>query len=140
MIARHVCQKFALLLLVPACSLIAQISQASLSGTVQDSTGASVPGATVTIKDKGTSLTRAATTSSSGEYSIPDLTPTDYSLTIAMKGFKSVVVGSLTLHTGDKSTYNATLEVGSSNQEITVDAAVPLLTRISHSPPSQPSE
>jgi hypothetical protein len=144
-LARHVCQKFALLLLVPACSLVAQISQASLSGTVQDSTGATVPGATVTIKDKGTSLTRTATTSSSGEYSISDLTPTDYSLTIAMKGFKSVVVGSLTLHTGDKSTYNATLEVGASTQEINVDAAVPLLNsesaEVSHLvPPSQVAE
>ncbi|MDQ2777404.1 MAG: carboxypeptidase-like regulatory domain-containing protein [Acidobacteriota bacterium] len=145
MFVRHVCKKFALLLLVPACSLMAQISQASLSGTVQDSTGALVPGATVTIKDKGTALTRAVLTNSSGEYSIPDLSPTEYSLTIAMNGFKSVVVASLTLHTGDKSTYNAALEVGASNQEITVDSAVPLLNsesaEVSHLvPPSQVSE
>lgn len=127
MLARHACLKFALLFIVPACSLMAQISQASLSGIVQDSTGASVPGATITIKDKGTSFSRTAVTNTSGEYAIQDLTPTDYSLTIGMKGFKSIIVSSITLHTGDKSAYNATLEVGSANQEVTVDAAVALL-------------
>jgi hypothetical protein len=122
--------------------LHAQISQASLQGSVKDPTGASVPGATVTLKDKGTGATRSATSSGSGEYAIPNLAPAEYSLTVTMNGFKTIMVESLTLHTGENATYNANLELGTSNQSVTVDAAVPLLNttsaEVSHLvPPSQ---
>ncbi len=100
----------------------------------------SVP--TVTLKDKGTGSQRTATSDASGEYTIPNLTPADYSLTVSMNGFRTVVVESLPLHTGEQSTYDAKLEVGAATQEITVDAAVPLVNvasaEVSHLvPPSQ---
>ncbi|HMF75156.1 MAG TPA: carboxypeptidase-like regulatory domain-containing protein [Bryobacteraceae bacterium] len=131
-----------LILLIWGGLLHAQISQASLQGSVKDPTGASVPGASVTLKDKGTGTSRSTVTSASGEYAIPNLAPADYSLTVTMNGFKTIVVGSLTLHTGENSTYNATLELGATNQEVTVDAAVPLVNttsaEVSHLvPPSQ---
>ena len=131
---------FALLFL--SSLLRAQISQAGLSGSVKDSTGALVPNATVTIKDKGTGTTRTVTTGGSGDYTIPNLSPADYSLTVTMTGFKTVVVANLPLHTGEQSTYNATLELGAANQEITVESAVPLVNttsaEVSHLvPPSQ---
>ncbi len=136
---------FLVVTLFSLSQLHAQISQASLSGSVKDSTGALVPGATITAKDKATGAVRTATTGASGEYSIPNLTPDDYALTVTMNGFKTVNVGSLPLHTGDLASYNATLEVGSANQEITVDAAVPLVNttsaEVSHLvPPSQVAE
>jgi hypothetical protein len=130
------------LVLQSAFTLYAQISQASLQGTVKDTTGALVPGAIVTLKDKGTGSSRSATTNSAGEYTVPNLTPADYSLTVTMNGFKTAVVESLTLHTGEHSTYDATLQLGAASQEVTVDAAVPLLNtasaEVSHLvPPSQ---
>jgi hypothetical protein len=145
MLLRRVCIAFATLIVASILSLYGQISQASLAGTVKDVSGALVPGATVTVKDKGTDATRTAVTNSSGEYAIPNLTPTEYSVTVTMNGFKTDIVSSLVLHTGDQSTYNATLEVGSASQEITVDAAVPLLetnsAEVSHLvPPSQVAE
>src|SRR5436305_657336 len=118
---------FAALAFICGSRLSAQISQASLTGTVQDATGAAVVGATITLKDKGTGSQRTTTSDASGGYALPNLTPADYSLTISMSGFRTVVVESLKLHTGEQSTYDATLEVGSASQEITVDAAVPLL-------------
>ncbi len=132
----------AALIFLYASSLTAQISQASLNGSVQDASGAAVVGATVTLKDKGTGAQRTATSDASGQYTIPNLTPADYSLTVSMSGFRTAVVESLPLHTGEQSTYDAKLEVGSSTQEITVDAAVPLVNvasaEVSHLvPPSQ---
>lgn len=120
----------------------AQISQASLQGTVSDNTGAVLTAATVTLKNKGTDSTRSATTNSAGAYSFPNLEPAEYSLTISYSGFKSYVVSSLTLHTGEHATINASLELGAVNQEITVGAVVPLVqaasAEVSHLvPPSQ---
>src|SRR5205085_10832665 len=75
----------------------------------------------------------------------PNLDPAEYSLTVGFKGFKTFVIGSLALHTGERSTVNITLQLGDTTQEVTVDAAVPLLsttsTEVSHLvPPSQVAE
>src|SRR5437868_4767250 len=122
----------------------AQISQATLEGTVKDSSGAVIPGASVTLKNKGTAAVRSAITDQSGQYSILNLDPAEYSLTVSFKGFKTFVVSTLTLHTGEHSTFNGTLELGDTTQEVTVEAAVPLLstsTEVSHLvPPSQVAE
>ncbi len=128
-----------------ASSLHSQISQASLKGTVKDTSGALIPNASVSLKEKSTGSERKTTSNTSGEYEIPNLAPADYSLTIGITGFRTVLVESLTLHTGEQSTYDAILEVGSETQEVTVDAAVPLLNvssaEVSHLvPPSQVAE
>ena len=105
------CASFALLFLAAGISVYGQINQASLQGTVTDNTGAVVPNATIELKDKGTSVARTAKTNGAGEYDLPNLDPTEYSLTITYTGFKSFVVSSLILHTGEHSTVNASLEV-----------------------------
>ena len=84
--ASRVGMAFAALAFICASPLFAQISQAGLKGTVQDPSGAAVVGATITLKDKGTGSQRTATTGASGEYTIPNLTPADYSLTVSMSG------------------------------------------------------
>jgi hypothetical protein len=123
----------------------AQISQATLQGVVKDNTGAVVPSASVTLKNKGTGESRAVLSSASGDYVIPNLNPAEYSLTATMTGFKTVVISSLTLHTGEQSTVDVTFEVGATNQQVTVEAVVPLLDtasgEVSHLvPPSQVAE
>src|SRR5437879_4951864 len=95
-----------------AAAANAQISQATLEGTVKDNSGAVIPGASVTLKNKGTAAVRTAATDQSGQYSVLNLDPAEYSLTISFKGFKTFVVSSLTLHTGERSTFNGTLELG----------------------------
>lgn len=63
---RHLGRLLILSLLFIA-SLDAQISQASLKGAVKDTTGASIAGAAITLKDKGTGSQRTTTSNASGE-------------------------------------------------------------------------
>src|SRR5262249_33948735 len=131
--------------LVTAAALHAQTSQATLEGTVKDNSGAVVPGASVTLKNKGTAAVRATVTDSSGQYSIVNVDPAEHSLTVSFTGFKTFVIASLVLHTGERATLDGRLELGDTTQEVTVEAAVPLLsttsTEISHLvPPSQVAE
>ena len=132
--------RFALTLITCTWSCYAQISQASLQGTVNDNSGAAIPGAAVTLRNKGTAATRAAITDASGQYSFTNLDPAEYTLSTAFKGFKTFVIGSLMLHTGERSSVDVKLELGDTTQEVTVDAAVPLLsttsTEVSHLVPA----
>ena len=77
MIRSHILPRlFALLcalLLIPAPEAFAQVLYGSVAGTVEDSTGAVVPGATVTVTDQATNQSRQATTTNDGTYVIPDL-------------------------------------------------------------------
>ena len=66
--------------------------RAGLQGAVTDSTGAVVPGATVTLTNRETGLTRTATTTNNGLYSIPSLPPGRYSLTVSKEGFQKKVL------------------------------------------------
>jgi hypothetical protein len=82
---------FALAFLVLAPhSLCAQSISGTILGSVQDTTGAAVPGASVTIVNGETGLTRVATTNSTGEYDVPSLPPGTYNIAVEMKGFKKV--------------------------------------------------
>jgi hypothetical protein len=108
-------------------SIHAQISQASLNGTIRDNSGSVAPNATVTLTNKGTGTSRTATTDSTGTYLFPDVEPAEYSMTVNLQGFKTLSIASLTLHTGEHATVDGTLELGATSQEITVAAAVPLL-------------
>lgn len=112
-------------------SAYAQIGQASLQGLVADSSGGVIPGAIVSLKNKGTEAVRAVTTDAAGHYFVSDLNPAEYSFTVSFKGFKTYVVSSVILHTGEHATLDGTLEVGESNQEVTVGAAAPLVTTTS---------
>lgn len=128
-----------------AISAWAQISQATLEGVVRDNTGGVVPGAQVTLKNKGTAAVRTAATGTTGQYAFPNVDPAEYTLTIGFQGFKTYVISSLTLHTGEHSTVDATLQLGDTTQQVTVEAAVPLLatttSEVSHLvPPSQVAE
>ena len=110
-----------------------------------DNSGALVRGAGVVLKNRGTDETRTATTGASGEYLISNLNPTDYALTVTMAGFKTAVVSNLVLHTGEHATLDTVLELGATNQEVMIEAVVPLLETASGEvnhlvPPSQVAE
>ena len=69
----------------------------SLSGTVTDPTGAVVVGATVTLTNVATGVTRTTTTNERGYYAFPSLPPGTYNLRAEMTGFKSIVRSNLQL-------------------------------------------
>ena len=67
----------------------AQISSATLVGTVKDLTGAVVGGAKVDARNNATGAVRSTTTDGSGEYSIPNLPAGRYAVTVTVAGFKT---------------------------------------------------
>jgi len=107
----------------------AQETTADVVGTVTDSTGAIVPGATLTITNTTTQLTRQVTSNGSGDYVFSLLKPGTYSLSVAAPGFKTVLVPSIALAVGDRSRQNATMIPGAVTESITVSAAAPLMQR-----------
>ncbi|HYU46891.1 MAG TPA: carboxypeptidase regulatory-like domain-containing protein [Terriglobales bacterium] len=107
-----------------AVSLSAQttISTGSIQGAVTDPTGALVGGAKVTITNKATGQTINLTTNSAGEYNSGSLTPGDYKVQVAAKGFSSVSL-SATVQVGNTSSGNVKLQVGQESQVIEVRAS-----------------
>ncbi|HEY3838766.1 MAG TPA: carboxypeptidase-like regulatory domain-containing protein [Bryobacteraceae bacterium] len=107
-----------------------QVSTATLVGAVRDSSGATIPGATVTAKNLATGLARNATTDSAGNYVITTLQAGHYSVTAGFSGFKTATVGDFELQVAQQATLNFSLEVGQITQETTVTAAAPLLNAV----------
>src|SRR6266850_2023116 len=105
----------------------AQISTAEINGRVSDSSGAVLPGATVTMTQTATGLTRTVVTDASGLYLISNLPTGPYRLDVSLQGFRSYVQTGLVLQVGASPTVNATLALGSVEESITVEGAAPLV-------------
>jgi len=97
-------------------------ANAGLTGTVTDSTGAIVSGASVTITDKGTGQQNHSTTSSAGTYAVTGLTPGVYSVTVEATGFKKEVQNSVNVEVSTNSTVNITLAAGATSETVEVTA------------------
>src|SRR5580700_11346111 len=70
-----------------SCLLWPQNPRGTLRGTVQDTTGALIPSASVVIQARGSSLHREATTNSQGQFRLDDLLPGTYRVRVSAKGF-----------------------------------------------------
>jgi hypothetical protein len=117
----------ALVLLLSAPAVRAQAVSGTILGTVQDSSGAAVPGASVTIVNSETGLTRSVTTDSAGEYNVPSLPPGMYNLSSGMKGFKKVSIAGVRLNVDQKARVDLKLDVGDIAESVQVQAAIPLV-------------
>jgi len=95
---------------------------ASISGTVKDATGASIPGATVTATDTGTGISQTRTTNAQGFYSFQELPLGSYVVTVEQKGFKQYQQTNLVLDVNEARTVDATLQVGQVSEKIEVAA------------------
>ena len=123
---RLVANIIALIIFVTSVAL-GQSDTASITGTVKDATGAAVPGATVTVKQTETGMSRTVKGDVSGSFSIPSLPIGNYQLTAEMTGFQREVLRGITLVVGQEAVTNVTLHVGSIDQEVTVTDAPPLV-------------
>jgi hypothetical protein len=113
-----------LLTTVPAA---AQIATAELNGRVTDSSGAVLPGVSVTATQTATGLTRSVVTDDNGAYLLSNLPPGPYRLEISLQGFRTYVQTGIVLQVGATPTINASLELGALEETVTVDAAAPLV-------------
>src|SRR5437867_4822907 len=73
------------------CLSVAQTSTATILGTVKDTTGALIPGASITVKHTETGLTRSVVSGERGGYNVPLLPVGAYEITTTMPGFKQEV-------------------------------------------------
>ena len=105
----------------------AQTERATISGRITDPRGAVIVGADVQATNIDTNVTVATKTNSSGIYLIPGLLPGDYRLTIRYLGFKEIVKTRLTLHVQDVISQNFAMEIGSSQETVTVTGGAPLV-------------
>src|SRR5690349_7670409 len=108
-------------------TLLAQGFNAAISGTVQDSSGAAVAGATVTVKHTETGLTRTAETDSNGGYRVQSIPVGAYELIAEKTGFQQEVRRGINLAVAQEAVVNLTLQVGSVVQQVTVTEAAPLV-------------
>jgi hypothetical protein len=103
---------------------LAQIDRATLAGTVQDSTGAVVPGARVEVHSTETGLKREAQTGASGAYTVSLLPIGVYTVTVTREGFRAVTVKDVRLGVGDTRALDVKLEVSALRTQVTVESVI----------------
>ncbi len=95
---------------------------AVINGTVTDSSGAVIPNATVTLTQVETGEVRTTPTNSAGFYNFPGLPIGHYNVAVTAPGFKKLSRTNIVLNTAQTLQENATLQVGSQGQTVTVQA------------------
>ncbi len=111
-----------------ATTAVAQYTTARLSGTVEDKTGAAVPGATVTVEQTGTSYKQTVKSGVAGEYLFPSLPVGSYQLKVEMAGFSTYVQKGISLEVGQSASQKVTLTIGSITQQVTVEGSANQVT------------
>ncbi|HEV2276107.1 MAG TPA: TonB-dependent receptor [Acidobacteriaceae bacterium] len=115
------------IVLFPALPSHGQKVNGSIVGTVVDSSGASLPGAQVTITDTNTAVSRTFQTDASGYYSAPDLAPGTYQVSAEKAGFATAVHTGVSLFVDSIQRVDITLAPGTVTQTVNVSAAPPVL-------------
>jgi hypothetical protein len=112
----------ALLVFASAIPVLAQRSTATVRGTVTDTTGGVLPGATVTIKSDETGFTRSTTTNTSGLYSFNDVPVGTYNVEVTFTGFKTAVRSKVGLNVADVRALDFQLSTGDLSESVNVES------------------
>ena len=116
---------FVFLCLVP--EVLSQTTRATLTGTVTDPNGAIVPSATVTATNIATNITSTTKTNQEGTYTFTALAPGEYTVSVAVTGFKRNVQTGTILRIAETSRLDIPLEVGAVTEEVNVVSEAPLV-------------
>src|SRR3989440_4535711 len=109
-----------LVLLVLCLAVVAQTGTSNITGTIRDTNGSVVPGATVTAKNEATGVASPQTTTESGLYSFASLPVGNYTVTIEKQGFKTLQKKNNPLQVGEPLTVDGALEIGQVSETVTV--------------------
>jgi hypothetical protein len=122
--ARIVCQgaMIAAMLFLPGC-ILAQITTATLTGTITDPTGAPVVGAGIVVTNTETAQVRVTTSDARGSYVLADLPNGVYSAKVTAPTFKTAVSSGIILKVGTSSVIDFSLSVGTVAEAVTVNGA-----------------
>ena len=102
----------AVVLVSLSCTMAAAQATATISGTVVDSAGGVIPGATVVVANKATNTKFTAVTDGTGAFAVPALDSGNYSITVSLIGFKTAVLDDVRLQPGFPAAVRAVLDVG----------------------------
>ncbi len=108
-------------LFLGAPALHAQVT-GTIRGSVTDPTGAAIPDATVKIENPATGFSVTVTTTADGSFTVPQLLPGTYTVTISKSGFKTFTQAGIELHAAQTFVVSAQLEVGQVSQTVEVTA------------------
>src|SRR2546428_415381 len=108
-----------ILIFASTVASFAQITSATISGTIKDQTGAVLPGVDVVVKNVDTGLTRSIVTDANGYFTVPGLPPGTYETRATLQGF-GIAVERVTLAVAQEAGLNLTLKVTGTEESITV--------------------
>ncbi len=117
---------FAVLFLLVPLAFSQTITTGDITGVITDTSGAIVPGATVTLKSLDSGETRTATANEQGQYRFALLKPGEYTVSASTSGLKSNTT-KLTLGVGEESAINVTMNPQGTNTIVEVTAETPIL-------------
>jgi hypothetical protein len=112
--------------LIPT-SAAAQAVTGTIFGTITDTSGAAVPGVTVTLTHTATGLVRVVTTTADGDYTAPLLPTGVYTVVAELSGFRTVTVGKVIVGVAQRIRVNLPLELGTVAETVTVVGSSPLV-------------
>ena len=114
-------------LLVQTQTVFGQVDQGSVSGIVQDASGAVVPNAKVTLLNKDQGLSLETTTQASGEYTFTPVRIGNYSLSVTASGFSTTTQENLHVDVAQHLQVNIQLKTGATTETVEVNTTPPLL-------------
>ncbi len=120
-------KRFLIAMLLAAASTFAQVNTTSVTGQITDPSGAAVPGASVEVVNKATSVVVKTNASDRGEYAVPSLPSGAYRITVNKPGFKVATVENVNLIVGVPGTVNVKLEVGQATETVEVSAGAEIV-------------
>src|SRR5947209_8423991 len=118
---------FAGALIVLASVMPAQDTRGVINGRITDPSGAVVPGATVVVTNVAMGQRSSLKANQDGYYQASFLTPGSYQVEASAAGFKTAVRERIEVRVADRLEINLTLEIGGSEQSVTITAEVPLM-------------
>jgi hypothetical protein len=120
----HICASVLILGSLALGYAAAQVATGDITGRVLDPSGAVIQGAAVTARSAGTGLTRGVTTNSDGDYTITQLPPGIYEITVEARGFSKVVLKDVRVLVGARETRNIGLRAGAVTETVNVTTDV----------------
>src|SRR5438105_338824 len=100
------------LCLVFSALAFSQTANATLGGTVSDTTGALIPGVTITATNTDTGIVNTVLTNEAGVYQFASLQPGNYNVTAELTGFQTQAAKALKLNFSQQGRFNFTMQVG----------------------------
>jgi hypothetical protein len=116
-----------LFLVIGSLSLLLGQTNGTLTGTVKSATGAGIPNASVTVTNIDTNASQSVLTAQDGSFTISNLPPGTYQLTVEVSGFKRLSQQNIVLTAGASIPVNLTLEAGGTQETVEVKGETPVV-------------